>query len=116
MAGFECFDVRQVKLWRQQVFNIYNGYVDVFEEQGLDDELRELLNSLDNLLSILSTKLPYQLKIAKVNEFLEDLDRFRAYTSRYHGRITEQLYRDVKEVIEGIFNSEVVENVWNGIR
>ena len=31
------------------------------------------MKSLDNLLSILSTKLPYQLKIAKVNEFLEDL-------------------------------------------
>ena len=98
-----------MKLWRQQIFNIYNGYVDVFEEQGLDDELRKLLNSLDYLLSILSTKLPYQLKIAKVNEFLEDLDRFRVYSSRHLGRIIEQLYRDVREMIDWVFNSEVVE-------
>jgi len=42
---------------------------------------------------------------------VSELDRFRAYTSRYHGRITEQLYRDIKEVIEEVFNSEVVENV-----
>jgi len=111
MAGLECFNARQMKLWRQQIFNIYNGYVDVFEEQGLDDELRELLNSLDNLLSILSTKLPYQLKIAKVNEFLEDLDRFRVYASMYVGNSAEELYRDVKEVIEEVFNSEVVEDV-----
>jgi len=110
MAGLECFDVRQVKLWRQQVFEVYDRFRDVFE-QGLDYELRELLNSLDNLLSILSTKLPYQLKIAKVNEFLEDLERFRVDASRYLGGIAEQLYRDVKEVIEGIFNSEVVEDV-----
>ena len=110
MAGLECFDVRQVKLWRQQVFEVYDRFRDVFE-QGLDYELRELLNSLDNLLSILSTKLPYQLKIAKVNEFLEDLERFRVDASRYLGGIAEQLYRDVKEVIEGVFNSEVVEDV-----
>jgi len=68
------------------------------------------LNSLDNLLSILSTKLPYQLKIAKVNEFLEDLDRFRVYASRYLGRIAEQLYRDIREVINDVFNAEVVQN------
>jgi len=100
-----------MKLWRQQIFNIYNEYVEVFEEQGLDDELRELLNSLDNLLSILSTKLPYQLKIAKVNEFLEDLDRFRAYTSRYLSITAEQLYRDIREVINDVFNAEVVKDV-----
>jgi len=100
-----------MKLWRQQIFNIYNGYVDVFEEQGLDDELRELLNSLDNLLTILSTKLPYQLKIAKVNEFLEDLDRFRAYASRYLSITAEQLYRDIREVINDVFNAEVVKDV-----
>jgi len=110
MAELECFDVRQVKLWRQQVFEVYDRFRDVFE-QGLDYELRELLNSLDNLLSILSTKLPYQLKIAKVNEFLEDLDRFRVYSLRHLGRIIEQLYRDVKEMIDWVFNSEVVEDV-----
>mgnify|MGYP000142962838 CR=1 FL=1 len=109
MAGLECFDVRQLKLWRQQILNIYNGYVDVFEEQGLDDELRKLLNNLDNLLNILSTKLPYQLKIARVREFLEELDRFRMYASRYLGMIAEQLYRDVREMSNGVFNVEVVE-------
>ena len=111
MAELECFDVRQVKLWRQQVFEVYDRFRDVFEEYGLDEDLRNLLNNLDYLLNILSIKLPYQLKIAKVNEFLEDLERFRVYASRYLGRIAEQLYRDVKEVIEEVFNSEVVKDV-----
>jgi len=105
----ECFDSRQMKLWRQQIFDIYNGYVDVFEERGLGDELRELLDSLDNLLSILSTKLPYQMKVTKAREFLEDLDRFRAYASRYLGGIADLLYRDVREMINKVFNVEVVE-------
>jgi len=51
------------------------------------------------------------LKIAKVNEFLEDQDRFRVYASRYLGRITEQLYKDVWEMIDWVFNSEVVKDV-----
>jgi len=101
MAELECFDVRQVKLWRQQVFEVYDRFRDVFE-QGLDYELRELLNTLDNLLSILSTKLPYQMKVTKAREFLEDLDRFRVYASRYVGNSAEELYRDVRKVIEGV--------------
>jgi len=52
MAELECFDVRQVKLWRQQVFEVYDRFRDVFE-QGLDYKLRKLLNSLDSLLNIL---------------------------------------------------------------
>jgi len=40
--------------------------------------------------------------------FMEGLDKFRVYSSRYIVRIAEQLYRDVKEVIDGVFNSEVV--------
>jgi len=107
----ECFDVKQLKLWRQDILRIYDTYRDVFEEYGLDEDLRNLLNNLDYLLNILSTKTPYHLKIAKVNELLEDLDRFRVYASRYLGRITEQLYRDVREMIDWVFNSEVVEDV-----
>lgn len=91
------------------LLNIYDGYKDVFEEQGLDEDLRKLLNNLDYLLTVLSTKLPYHLKVGRVREFLEDLDRFRVCSSRYARRIAEQLYRDVKEVIDGVF-SEVVES------
>jgi len=104
----EYFDSRQLKLWRQRIFEVYDRFRDVFEEYGLDEELRNLLNNLDYLLSILSTKLPYQLKIAKVNEFLEDLDRFRVYASRYLGGIADLLYRDVREVIKKVFNVEVL--------
>jgi len=68
------------------------------------------LKSLDNLLNILSAKLPYQLKIARVRGFPEELDRFRVYASRHVGRVAEQLYRDVREMINEVFNvSEVVE-------
>jgi len=106
----EYFDPRQLRLWRQQILDIYDRFRDAYEEQGLDEDLRKLLNNLDYLLNILSVKLPYQLKIARVREFLEDLDRFRMYSWRYVGRTAEQLYRDVKEVIDGIFNLEVVES------
>ena len=73
-------------------------------------EGRKALKSLDNLLNILSAKLPYQLKIVRVRGFPGELDRFRVYASRYVGRVTEQLYRDVREMINEVFNfSEVVE-------
>jgi len=90
MAGLESFDVKQLRLWRQQILDIYDSYVDVFEEYGLDGDLRSLLNNLDNLLDILSTKLPYQLMVAMVRDFLEELDRFRVYSWRYVGRAAEQ--------------------------
>ena len=106
----EYFDPKQLRLWRQQILDIYDRFRDAYEEQGLDEDLRKLLNNLDYLLNILSVKLPYQLKIARVREFVEDLDRFRVYSSRYAGRIAEQLYREVKEVINDVFNIEVVES------
>jgi len=111
VASLECFNSRQLKLWRQQVFEVYDTYRNVFEEYGLDEDLRNLLNNLDYLLNILSIKLPYQVKIARTREFMKDLDRFRVYASMYLGRIAEQLYRDVKEVIEEVFTPEVVEDV-----
>jgi len=42
------------------------------------------------------------MKVTKAREFLEDLDRFRVYASSYVGNSAEELYRDVREVIEGI--------------
>jgi predicted enzyme involved in methoxymalonyl-ACP biosynthesis len=99
-----------MKLWRRQIFEIHDRYVEVFEEQALDDDLRKILNSLDELLNTLSSKISYDVKITRVREFMMELDKFRVATSRYLGRITEQLYRDVREVIDGVFNvSEEVE-------
>ena len=49
------------------------------------------------------------MKVTKAREFLEDLDRFRAYASRYLGGIADLLYRDVREMINKVFNVEVVE-------
>jgi len=92
------------------VFEIYYRYVDLFEEYGFGDELRNALNNLDNLLNTLSTKLPYELKVTKTREFLRELDRFRVFSSRYLKTIAEQLYKDVREVINSVFNvSEEVE-------
>ena len=108
MERVENFDIRQMKLWRQQIFEVYDTYRDVFEEYGLDEDLRNLLNNLDYILNILSIKLPYQVKIARTREFMEDLDRFRAYASRYLSITAEQLYRDIREVINDVFNTEVV--------
>ena len=105
----EFHDLRQMKLWRRQIFEIYDRYAEVFEEQDFDDDLRKILNSLDELLNTLSTKISYDVKIARVREFMMELDKFRVATSRYLGRITEQLYKDVREVIDGVFNSEEVE-------
>jgi len=107
----EYFNSIQLKLWRRKILRIYNTYRDVFEEYGLNEDLRNLLNNIDYLLNILSSKISYYLKIARAREFMEDLDRFRVDASRYLGRIIEQLYRDVREMIDWVFNSEVVENV-----
>jgi hypothetical protein len=108
----ECFDLRQLKLWRRQIFQIYDRYAGAFEEQALDDDLRKILNSLDELLNTLSTKIFYDVKIARVREFLSELDRFRVFSSKYLGRISEEFYRDIKEIIDGIFSfSEDVEDV-----
>jgi len=103
----EFHDLRQLKLWRKQVFEIYYRYVDLFEEYGFGDELRNALNNLDNLLNTLSTKLPYELKLTRVREFLSELERFKKSTSKYLGRISKQLYKDIKEVIDGVFNFDI---------
>jgi hypothetical protein len=66
-----------------------------------------MLNHLDELLNTLSTKISYDVKIARVREFMIELDKFRVATSRYLGRIAEQLYRDVREVIDEVFNFNV---------
>ena len=66
----EAHDIRQLKLWRRQTFKIYNRYGGDFEERGLDDDLRNILNSLDDLLNTLSTKISYDVKIARVREFM----------------------------------------------
>jgi hypothetical protein len=107
----EFHDLRQMKLWRRQIFEIYDRYAEAFEEYGFGDELRNALNNLDNLLNTLSTKLPYELKLTRVREFLSELERFEMSTSKYLGKIPKQLYRDIKEIIDGVFNvsSEVID-------
>jgi len=95
----EYLNIRQLKIWKQQAFEIYNKCRDIFEEQRLGEGLRDFLNNLNNLLNILLVKLPCQLKIARVREFMEELE-----DSRYVGRLAEQIYRDIKEVINEVFN------------
>jgi hypothetical protein len=108
----EAHDLRQLRLWRRIIYDLYDKYGEVFEEYGYGNELRDALNNLDSLLNTLSTKLPYELKVTKTREFLRELDRFRVFSSRYLKTIAEQLYRDVKEIIDGIFSfSEDVEDV-----
>jgi hypothetical protein len=83
---------------------------DVFDEYGLLHELAYLLNYLDELPNILSTKLvPYDMKIGEVQKFLSDLDNFRIRYSRYIGRAADLLYKDVKEIIDEVFSGEVEE-------
>ena len=107
----EAHDLRQLRLWRRIIYDLYDKYGEVFEEYGYGNELRDALNDLDSLLNTLSTKLPYELKLTRVREFLSELERFKMSTSKYLGRISKQLYRDIKEVIDGIFNvsSEVID-------
>jgi hypothetical protein len=105
----EFHDVRQLKLWRRFVYNLYEKYVDVFDEYGGIEELIKLLNHLDELLNILSIKLPYDVKIAEFQKFLSDLDNFRIQCSRYIGRAADLLYKDVKEIIDEVFSGEVEE-------
>jgi len=105
----ECFDLRQLKLWRRQIFQIYDRYAEVFEERGLDDELRNLLNSLDDLLNILSIKAPYELKITKTKEFMDELERFRVHALKHVGIIANQLCKDIEEEVFFILRYKEVE-------
>jgi hypothetical protein len=95
----EAHDLRQMKLWRKIVYDIYDKYQEVFEERGLDDELRNLLNSLDDLLNILSIKAPYELKITKTKEFMDELERFRVHALKHVGIIANQLCKDIEEEV-----------------
>jgi hypothetical protein len=96
---------RQIQGWclegDEEVFD------DVYDEYGGIEELIKLLNHLDELLNILSIKLPYDAKIAEVQKFLSDLDNFRIQCSRYIGRVADLLYKDVKEIINEVFSGEV---------
>jgi methionyl-tRNA synthetase len=95
----EAHDLRQLKLWRKIIYDLHDKYGETFEEYGLGDELRDLLNSLDDTLNILSTKAPYELKITKTKEFMDELERFRMHALKHVGIIANQLCKDIEEEV-----------------
>jgi hypothetical protein len=94
---------------------LYNKFKDVFDEFGLTEEFIKLLNNMEDLLSALSSKAAYNLKIEKTREFMGEVDRFRVFSSKYLGRISEELYRDIKEIIDGVFNFDIEGGVDEGV-
>jgi hypothetical protein len=93
----------------ENIYDIYDRYREVFEERGLDDELRDLLNSLNDTLNILSTKAPYELKITKTKEFMDELERFRIYALKHVGAIANNLCKDIEEEVFFILRYKEVE-------
>jgi hypothetical protein len=97
----EFHDLRQLKLWKQQILSIYEKYKDVFEDEGFLEEFIKILNIANDTLTIIER---YRLPDVVVRTFIEDfydrLEGFRRGYRRYIGRVIENVCDELRRVVE----------------
>jgi hypothetical protein len=106
----ESFDLRQMKLWKQQILDVYIKYKDVFEDEGFLEEFIKILNiANDTLIIIERYELPDVLRTVFVEDFYDKLKGFKKYR-RYIGRTIENVCDELRRIVEeSIEESEEVE-------
>jgi len=107
----EAHDLRQMKLWKQDILSIYEKYKDVFEDEGFLEEFTKILNIANDTLIIIER---YELPDVVVRTFIEDfydrLEGFRRGYRRYIGRVIENVCDELRRIVEeSIGESEEVE-------
>jgi hypothetical protein len=97
----ESFDLRQMKLWKQDILSIYEKYKDVFEDEGFLEEFTRILNIANDTLIIIER---YELPDVVVRTFIEDfydrLEGFRRGCRRYIGRVVENVCDELRRIVE----------------
>jgi hypothetical protein len=97
----EAYDLRQIKLWRQQILDVYSKYKDVFEDEGFLEKFVEILDVANDTLTIIER---YELPDVVVRTFIEDfydrLEGFRRGYRRYIGRVIEHVCNELRRIIE----------------
>jgi hypothetical protein len=97
----ETYDLRQIKLWKQEILSIYEKYKDVFEDEGFLEEFTKMLNITNDTLVIIER---YELPDVVIRTFIEDfygrLEGFRRGYRRYIGRVIENVCDELRSVVE----------------
>jgi hypothetical protein len=93
-----------MKLWKQQVFDIYNKYKDVFEDEGFLEEFVKVLDvANDTLIIIERYRLPDVVLQTFIQDFynrLRDFKKYRRYVGKTMEYVCDELRRIVEESIE----------------
>jgi hypothetical protein len=97
----ETYDLRQIKLWKQQILSIYEKYKDVFEDEGFLEEFTKILNIANDTLIIIER---YELPDVVIRTFIEDfydrLKGFRRGCHRYVGKTVEYVCNELGRIVE----------------
>jgi hypothetical protein len=97
----ESFDLRQMKLWKQDILSIYDRFKDVFEDEGFLEEFTKILNIANDTLVIIDR---YELPDVVIRTFIEDfydrLEGFRRGYRRYIGRVIEHVCDELRRIVE----------------
>ena len=106
----ESFDLRQMKLWKQDILSIYERYKDIFEDEGFLEEFTKILNIANDILTIIER---YELPDVVIRTFIEDfydrLEGFKKYC-RYIGKTVEHVCNELRMMIkESVEQPEEVE-------
>jgi hypothetical protein len=100
----ESFDLRQMKLWKQDILSIYEKYKDVFEDEGFLEEFTKILNvANDTLIIIEKYELPDIVIRTFIQDFynrLRDFKKYRRYVGKTMEYVCDELRRIVEESIE----------------
>jgi hypothetical protein len=104
----ESFDLRQMKLWKQDILSIYDRFKDVFEDEGFLEEFTKILNIANDTLVIIER---YELPDVVIRTFIEDfydrLEGFRRGYRRYIGRVIEHVCDELRRIVEESIEQEV---------
>jgi len=104
----ELHDLRQLKLWKQDILSIYEKYKDVFENEGFLEEFTRILNIANDTLVIIER---YELPDVVIRTFIEDfydrLEGFRRGYRKYIGRVIEHVCNELKRIVEESIEQEV---------
>jgi len=103
----EAYDLRQIKLWRQQILDVYSKYKDVFEDEGFLEEFTKILNIANDTLIIIER---YELPDVVIRTFIEDfydrLEGFRRGCRKYVGKTVEYVCKELERVIEEVIGRQ----------
>jgi hypothetical protein len=99
----EAHDLRQMKIWKQDILSIYDRFKDVFEDEGFLEEFIKILNIANDTLIIIEEyrhRLPDVVLQTFIQDFYDRLEGFRRGYRRYIGRVIENVCDELRRIVE----------------